>query len=425
MSRALQINSSPQGWMARNTKPVPLAEKGWVITMKKISIILLSAVLVFSMAACNGGKEKADNQTEKQTESVKPTEEVAMATEAVTEVTTEAGSEETEKDITEAKDSEEKIDKEDNRSADNETASKQEEKSEQNDEPEQINSSPQGWMARNTKPVLLAEKGWVITMKKISIILLSAVLVFSMAACNGGKEKADNQTEKQTESVKPTEEVAMATEAVTEVTTEAGSEETEKDITEAKDSEEKIDKEDNRSADNETASKQEEKSEQNDEPEQKAPASGNKEAGGNQGNAGNGGQTTDSPKDNVSNPQPASVAYSPQNVVSLATAKCQAGGMITTQQNLQNHLNDGSITQEEYNEYYPYDGMEGSYYSVFVETDLNKASTIDGQRLSSEDAIAEYIASMLLLETDPVFYISYDGVYTTGGTDYYEFRCHR
>ena len=99
-----------------------------------------------------------------------------------------------------------------------------------------------------------------------------------------------------------------------------------------------------------------------------------KEAGGNQSNAGNGGQTTDSPKDNVSNPQPASVAYSPQNVVSLATAKCQAGGMITTQQNLQNHLNDGSITQEEYNEYYPYDGMEGSYYSVFVETDLNKVS---------------------------------------------------
>ena len=72
MSRALQINSSPQGWMARNTKLVPLAEKGWVMTMKKISIILLSAVLVFSMAACNGGKEKADNQTEKQTESIKP-----------------------------------------------------------------------------------------------------------------------------------------------------------------------------------------------------------------------------------------------------------------------------------------------------------------------------------------------------------------
>ena len=276
-------------------------------------------------------------------------------------------------------------------------------------------------MTRNTKPVPLAEKGWVITMKKISIILLSAVLVFSLAACNGGKEK----TEKQTESVKSTEEAMIATETVTEVTTEAGSEETDKDIAEVKDSEEKTDKEDNRSADNNTVSRQEEKSEQNDEPNQKASVNDNKGAGENQRNAGNGGQTIDSPKDNVSNPQPASVAYSPQNVVSLATAKCQAGGMITTQQNLQNHLNDGSITQEEYNEYYPYDGMEGSYYSVFVETDLNKASAIDGEPLQTEDAIAEYIASMLLLETDPVFYISYDGVYTTGGTDYYEFRCHR
>jgi LPXTG-motif cell wall-anchored protein len=36
VSRALQINSSLQGWMARNTKPVPLAEKGWVITMKNV-----------------------------------------------------------------------------------------------------------------------------------------------------------------------------------------------------------------------------------------------------------------------------------------------------------------------------------------------------------------------------------------------------
>ena len=61
------------------------------------------------------------------------------------------------------------------------------------------------------------------------------------------------------------------------------------------------------------------------------------------------------------------VAYSPQNVVSLATAKCQAGGMITTQQNLQNHLNDGSITQEEYNEYYPYDGMELSLIHIYTD----------------------------------------------------------
>ena len=68
----------------------------------------------------------------------------------------------------------------------------------------------------------------------------------------------------------------------------------------------------------ETASKQKEKSEQNDEPEQKAPVNDSEEAGGNKSHAGNGGQTTDSPKDNVSNPRPASVAYSPQNIVSVS-----------------------------------------------------------------------------------------------------------
>lgn len=120
-----------------------------------------------------------------------------------------------------------------------------------------------------------------------------------------------------------------------------------------------------------------------------------------------------------SNEESGFAAYNPQNVVSLATAKCQAGGMITTQQNLDNLLAAGKITQEEYNEYYPYDGMEQSYYSVFVETDLNTASTLSGKRLPTEDAIAEYIAGMLLLENDPVFYISYEGIYTTGSTDFY------
>ena len=163
MSRALQINSSPQGWMARNTKPVPLAEKGWVITMKKISIILLSAVLVFSMAACNGGKEKADNQTEKQTESIKPTEEAEMATEAVTEVTTEAGSEETEKDIAEVKESEEKNDKEDNRSADNETASRQEEKPEQGIAVENCLICRQGYQTTSIYKTLLSTLREIIT----------------------------------------------------------------------------------------------------------------------------------------------------------------------------------------------------------------------------------------------------------------------
>lgn len=124
-------------------------------------------------------------------------------------------------------------------------------------------------------------------------------------------------------------------------------------------------------------------------------------------------------------PTPEVVSYSPNTVVNLAIAKCQARGMITTQDNLEKALNEGRITQEEYNEYYPYDGLEGSYYSVFVETDLNTASTISGQPLRSEDAIATYIADMLLLENSQVFNVVYIGVYSRNGTDFYEFRCLR
>ena len=82
-------------------------------------------------------------------------------------------------------------------------------------------------------------------------------------------------------------------------------------------------------------------------------------------------------------PAPAEVSYSPGNVVSLATSKCQAGGMIKTTDNLANLLAQGQITEDEYNEYYPYDGL--GYYSVFVETDLNKAATTSGRLLGSED----------------------------------------
>lgn len=67
------------------------------------------------------------------------------------------------------------------------------------------------------------------------------------------------------------------------------------------------------------------------------------------------------------------VSYDPVSVCSQAVAKCQAGDMITTTDNLASLLAEGKITQEEYNSYYPYDGL--GYYSVFVETDLNEAST--------------------------------------------------
>ena len=97
--------------------------------------------------------------------------------------------------------------------------------------------------------------------------------------------------------------------------------------------------------------------------------------------------------------------------------------MITTTDNLANLLAEGKITEEEYNDYYPYDGL--GYYSVFVETDLNKAATTSGRLLGSEDAIATYIADMLLLESNPYFLIEYGGVTNSGGQDFYEFRCYR
>ena len=257
-------------------------------------------------------------------------------------------------------------------------------------------------------------------MKKINIIFLSVILALAMTACNGGKDNASNQTEKQTESIKETEEAAKATEAVTktEATQEAVSEaESESEVQTTEPEEKRMPEQ--------VAEKEEPASQNNsspkEEPEQK-----------NDTDFGNGGGSSDSnecqsekEESGNSNEESGFAAYNPQNVVSLATAKCQAGGMITTQQNLDNLLAAGKITQEEYNEYYPYDGMERSYYSVFVEIDLNTASTLSGKRLPTEDAIAESIAGMLLLENDPVFYISYEGIYTTGGTDFYEFRCHR
>ena len=119
------------------------------------------------------------------------------------------------------------------------------------------------------------------------------------------------------------------------------------------------------------------------------------------------------------------VAYDPNYVVALATEKTKAYGKILVWENLDRLLAEGSITREEYAEYYPYDGRENSYYSVFIETDLSKASTTSGRLLVSEEGIADYIAEMLSLETGTYFAISYAGIYEGPSGDFYEFRCHR
>lgn len=122
-------------------------------------------------------------------------------------------------------------------------------------------------------------------------------------------------------------------------------------------------------------------------------------------------------------PQAEYVGYDADRVARLAVEKCKAAGMITLPENLDRLLAEGKITQEEYNEYYPYDGC--GYYSVFVETNLNLASTISGERLYSEEEIADYIAGMMVLEVEPYFYIECAGVYQGNSVEFYEFRCYR
>lgn len=125
----------------------------------------------------------------------------------------------------------------------------------------------------------------------------------------------------------------------------------------------------------------------------------------------------------ITKPETEFIGYSADRVTELAINKCKAAGMITLPESLDSMLAAGEITQEEYEEYYPYDGC--GYYSVFVETDLNTASTISGRKLGSEEEIADYIAAMMVLEREPYFYIECAGIYKNNGTEFYEFRCYR
>lgn len=121
---------------------------------------------------------------------------------------------------------------------------------------------------------------------------------------------------------------------------------------------------------------------------------------------------------------PARVEYSSQNVVALATAKTKAAGKVLLTENLDNMLASGQISQEEYNEYYPYDGA--GYYSVFVDSNMAEARSVSGStKFNSEDDIAQYIADMLVLESGPYFLIEYAGTYDYYGKQCYEFRCYR
>ena len=275
-------------------------------------------------------------------------------------------------------------------------------------------------------------------MKKLLFFLLSVVLIGSVG-CGSNKDLSmevtdAGSTEIVNETVEPTTEaVTVETEdagtaqqestgTVNEVDSSADTKDTGKDNqSDNKPSEEKTadnkQSEENKSSDcqksekqpkdtkSEPASEQQPKPEENTKPEKK---------------------TEEKPEEKPEpKPEPQAVSYSPDRVVSLAISKCQAGGMVTTEQHLKDNLNAGKITQEAYDEYYPLDGLEDSYYSVFVNVDLSKAATTSGRILGSEEEIAQYIADMLLLESDSVFNIRYTGTTKTSGETFYEFRCYR
>ena len=275
-------------------------------------------------------------------------------------------------------------------------------------------------------------------MKKLLFFLLSVVLIGSVG-CGSNKDLSmevtdAGSTEIVNETVEPTTEaVTVETEdartakqestgTVNEVDSSADTKDTGKDNqSDNKPSEEKTAEnkksEENKSSDSQKSEKQpkdtksEPASEQQPKPEENTKAEE---------------KTEEKPEPKPEQkPEPQAVSYNPDRVVSLAISKCQAGGMVTTEQHLKDNLNAGKITQEEYDEYYPLDGLEDSYYSVFINVDLNKAATTSGRALGSEEAIAKYIADMLLLESDNVFNIRYTGTTKTSGETFYEFRCYR
>ena len=263
-------------------------------------------------------------------------------------------------------------------------------------------------------------------MKKRLFLILSVTIMLAAGCGNKDNVVPDMETEA-TETVIDTEELDMAEDKEAPAADQAENGDTEKEHTEketAKETEqEEGDKEAEETPEPKSASQPGQKQETE-------PAQGSKDVPKQeetkQEEAKPEETKPDEPKPEETKQQEqtvTAVSYDPVSVCSKAVAKCQAGGMITTTDNLANLLSEGKITQEEYNSYYPYDGL--GYYSVFVETDLNRASTTSGRNLGSEDEIADYIAGMMLLETESVFNIGYAGVYNLNGTDFYEFRCYR
>jgi outer membrane biosynthesis protein TonB len=271
-------------------------------------------------------------------------------------------------------------------------------------------------------------------MKKLLFFLLSVVLIGSVG-CGSNKDLSvevtdAGSTEVVNETVEPTTE-AVTVEMEDTETAQPESTEAVKEVDSSADKKDtsKGNQSDNIASDEKTADNkqsEESKSPDSQKSEEQPKDTKSEPASEQQPKTEDNSKPEEKPKEKPEpKPEPQAVSYSPERVVSLAISKCQAGGMVTTEQHLKDNLNAGKITQEEYDEYYPLDGLEDSYYSVFVNVDLNKAATTSGRTLGSEEEIAQYIADMLLLESDSVFNIRYTGTTKTSGETFYEFRCYR
>ncbi len=307
-----------------------------------------------------------------------------------------------------------------------------------------------GGQARNRKPFPLTEKGKVNFMKRTTIIFLSVLTALAIVGCNGRHGTAYKVAGGRSGTGLPVEEMAfmpvregempeLVIEPVVEtpgISQEGGSGQEEgQRQKEGRSQEEGQCHGQAAEAYQEAGPAQEEEPgqganlEQEEEPAPAGPLEAPVQESGpaESANSGNYGEDhagvvqEGSRGDITAETTPA--AYNPQEVASLATAKVKAGGKLILSEELDRKLSEGMITQEEYQEYYPYDGT--GYYSVFVETDLNQASTTSGRALGSVDGIAQYLADMLLLEAVPSVGVEYAGVYTLHGSQFYEFRCHR
>lgn len=239
-------------------------------------------------------------------------------------------------------------------------------------------------------------------MKRTIFVLLS-VMILVLAGCGNKKSDVAVSTETKETVAEATEETTTKHSATKEPVTESETESvTEKSDTEApkQESLNSNDKSDNQDKKPVKEAQTVKETQPVSEPQQTAPAE-------------------------PEQPQPTSrVEYSPANVVSLATAKTKAAGKVLLTENLDSMLASGQISQEEYNEYYPYDGA--GYYSVFVNSNLAEARDVSGtEHFNSEDDIAQYIADMLALENGSYFLIEYAGTYDYYGKQCYEFRCYR